>query len=114
MNLTGRPPLGLKGPKQKNGTKAGLEYMARVKMLPCVICGAAPPSDAHHVICGRYGTIKSSDYETIPLCKRHHQVGPNAIHNGKASWVGKYGPDHFYLDMVEGSISEGSLKDGKS
>ena len=78
--------------------------MARVKMLPCVICGAAPPSDAHHIICDRYGTTKSSDFETIPLCKRHHQVGPDAIHNGKASWVEKYGPDHSYLDMVKAQL----------
>lgn len=87
----------------KEGQKA-IEHMARVKMLPCVICGAAPPSDAHHVICDRYGTAKSSDYETIPLCKRHHQDGPDAIHNGKASWVEKYGPDHAYLDMVKAQL----------
>ena len=101
MNLTGRPPLGLKGPKKKNGTKVGRDYMARVKMLPCVICGAAPPSDAHHVICDRYGTSKASDFDTIPLCKNHHQIGPDAIHNGKASWVEKYGPDHAYIDIVK-------------
>lgn len=80
--------------------KAGLEHMRQVKMLPCIICGAAPPSDAHHCICDRYGTSKVSDFETIPLCKNHHQVGPDAIHNGKKSWVEKYGPDHSYLEQV--------------
>ena len=106
MNLTGRPPLGLKGPKKSRGTKAGRDYMARVKMLPCVICGAAPPSDAHHIICDRFGTTKASDFETIPLCKNHHQVGPDAIHNGKASWVEKYGPDHSYLNMVKQQLDK--------
>jgi hypothetical protein len=37
----------------------------------------------------------------IPLCKAHHQDGPDAIHNGKASWVEKYGEDHKYLPLVE-------------
>lgn len=74
--------------------------MARVKQLPCIICGAPPPSDAHHCICDRYGTKKVSDFETIPLCKQHHQDGPEAIHNGKKSWVEKHGPDHSYLEQV--------------
>jgi len=37
----------------------------------------------------------------IPLCKLHHQDGPDAIHNGKASWVEKYGDDYAYLPLVE-------------
>jgi hypothetical protein len=77
--------------------RAEQAYMLAVKRLPCCICGAPPPSDAHHTICGRYGSRKTSAYETIPLCKAHHQDGPDAIHNGKASWVAKYGPDTDYI-----------------
>jgi hypothetical protein len=101
MNLTGKGPIGLKQPKPERGTKAAKQHLLRVKSLPCVICGKPGPSDAHHVICDRYGSRKVSDFEVIPLCKNHHQDGPEAIHNGKASWVEKHGPDHAYLDLVQ-------------
>jgi len=106
MSLTGRGPLGLKKPKPERNTAKSREYMRRVKMLPCVICGAAPPSDAHHVICGRYGQNKTSDFDTIPLCKRHHQNGPEAIHNGKRSWVEKYGKDYDYIPEVKRMLGQ--------
>lgn len=89
--------------------KAGREHMARVKALPCVICGRPGPSDAHHVFHGRYGTRKASDMHVISLCKIHHQDGPDAIHNGKASWAAKYGFDYEYLpvvaDMLAGELT---------
>ena len=99
-------PLGLKSPKPVRGTAAAKRHLARVKSLPCVICQAPPPSDAHHVICGRYGSRKASDFDTIPLCKRHHQHGPEAIHNGKASWESKHGPDWGYLPLVRADLDD--------
>lgn len=101
MDLSGRGPLGLKQPKPERGTKAARAHIAAVKSLPCVICRRPGPSDAHHVICDRYGHHKVSDFDVIPLCKAHHQDGPEAIHNGKASWVEKHGPDHGYLPLVD-------------
>ena len=81
--------------------KDGIEYMSKVKMLPCAICGAPPPNDAHHVIHDRYSSRKASDFDTIPLCKAHHQNGPDAIHNGKETWREKYGPDHSYIEQTK-------------
>ena len=80
--------------------------MLRVKGLPCVICGRPPPSDAHHVFCDRYGQGKSSDFETIPLCKAHHQNGPEAIHQNKREWQENHGPDHGYLETVQEWLEE--------
>ena len=80
--------------------QAEAAHMARVKQLPCVICHRPGPSDAHHVIHDRYGSRKASDLHVIPLCKRHHQDGPDAIHNGKETWREKYGADHEYLPVV--------------
>ena len=105
MNLTGKPPLGLKAEKPEHGTKAAKEHLQSVKQLPCVICRKPGPSDAHHVICGRYGQTKASDFDVIPLCKQHHQDGPEAIHNGKRSWVAKHGPDYEYLETVRQWLS---------
>ena len=100
-DLAGRGPLGQKKPKAERGTAKARAHLARVKKLPCVICLKHGPSDAHHVICGRYGSAKASDFEVIPLCKAHHQDGPDAIHNGKESWFEKYGEDHKYLPLVD-------------
>jgi hypothetical protein len=55
---------------------------------------------------GRYGNRKAADTEVIPLCKAHHQDGPDAIHNGKLSWVAKYGPDYSYLPRVAAMLGE--------
>ena len=81
--------------------QAGLEHMARVKMLPCVICNAPPPNDAHHCYHDRYGTAKESDFDTIPLCKWCHQDGPLSVHRAKATWREMHGPDYSYLDRVK-------------
>ncbi len=98
MNITGQP---IREKPQKLTPKEiadGKEYMGYVKQLPCCICGRAGPSDAHHPICGRYGTRKAPDRDTVPLCKHHHQWGPEAIHNGKETWVSKHGPDTDYIE----------------
>lgn len=100
-DLAKRGPLGQKKPKAERGTAKARDHILRVKQLPCVVCLRHGPSDAHHVICGRYGSSKASDFEVIPLCKSHHQDGLDAIHNGKASWVEKYGADYAYLPLVE-------------
>lgn len=100
-DLAGRGPLGQKKPKAERGTAKARAHLACVKQLPCVICNKHGPSDAHHVFSNRFGSAKASDFEVIPLCKAHHQDGPDAIHNGKESWVEKYGADYDYLPLVE-------------
>lgn len=83
--------------------KAGREHMARVAQLPCVICGAWPVH-VHHVIHGRYGTRKASDFDVVPLCPSHHLDGPEAIHSGKLTWAAKHGPDYSYLPAVRDAV----------
>lgn len=84
--------------------QAGLAYMAAVKCLPCVICNAPPPSDAHHCFHGRYGAQKSSDFDTIPMCRWDHLDGPYAIHKNKKAWAEKHGPDYSYIPQVRAMI----------
>jgi hypothetical protein len=79
--------------------RAGKAHMAAVATLPCVICGSRPV-EVHHVICGRYGQRRASDFETIPLCPDHHRIGPDAIHTNKAAWEARHGPDWSYLPIV--------------
>jgi hypothetical protein len=54
-------------------SKAAKEHVGRVKSLPCALCGAHAPSDAHHILEGRIQGRRSSDWVTIPLCKSCHQ-----------------------------------------
>lgn len=49
------------------------EYLEWVRSLPCNICQAHPPSDAHHVT-GAGLSMKASDYHTIPLCHSCHMA----------------------------------------
>jgi len=76
------------------------EHMEAVKGLPCCACGAAPPSQAHHVT----GDKKPrSDWRVIPLCFDCHQ-GPRGYHADKRSWVERHGPDYGFLDMVKKTL----------
>lgn len=138
MKVAPRPPLGLKSDKPakkpRKGMrkvskkraqhrasqvgKDGLAYMAAVKQLPCVICRAPPPSDAHHCkskppanephayerlpAAGR----KSGDRDTIPLCHDGcHQEGPLAFHMGQRSWEARNGPDYQFIPSTRAAVA---------
>ena len=60
-------------------TASQRRHLAAVKSLPCGVCGAAEPSDAHHIEQGL-------QYLCIPLCKDCHQGSFNGIHGQKRIW----------------------------
>lgn len=62
------------------------EHVGRVKALPCAVCRASGPSDAHHILEGRIPGRKSPDWLTIPLCKDCHQGSFNGIHGQRRMW----------------------------
>lgn len=63
----------------KNLTNADREHFQLVKELPCGVCGAAGPSDAHHIEQGLH-------FLCIPLCKDCHQGSFNGIHGQARMW----------------------------
>lgn len=107
MNLTGRPiyqkgqatakkPKAMRkvSPKKashKAAEKAqgAHEHMAAVKALPCMACGRAGPSQAHHCTGDQQ---PRSDWRVIPLCYDCHQ-SPQGYHAAKRSWVARHGRD---------------------
>lgn len=118
-DLMRRPPLGQKQPrdtgpkprkplrqktpmkaKAKRRPRADARHIEAVKLLPCAVCGAQGPSDAHHSISKRYSQRRAPDAFCIPLCKRHHQDGPEAIHEDKAAWEARHGYDFTFLPEV--------------
>jgi hypothetical protein len=67
-------------------TKAERWHITRVKCLPCAVCGAHAPSDAHHILEGRTPGRRCSDFCVIPLCKDCHQDSRNGIHGQQFMW----------------------------
>jgi len=56
------------------------DHMLRVKSLPCSICNAPGPSDAHHIKQGLHFTA-------VALCKDCHQGSFNGWHGQKRMWI---------------------------
>ena len=64
----------------KNLTAAARAHIARVKDLPCSVCGEPGPSDAHHIKQGLHFT-------TVALCKDCHQGPVMGWHGQKRAWA---------------------------
>jgi len=54
------------------------QYVGLVKSLPCSVCDAPGPSDAHHV-------KQHRQYTVVALCRDCH-TGYNGWHGTKAFW----------------------------
>lgn len=64
---------------------AARNHLRRVKELPCSVCGAPGPSDAHHIREGVGMAQRNSDFLTIPLCKDCH-TNQDGIHGTRNLW----------------------------
>jgi len=54
-------------------------YLAWIRTLPCLVCGAKRGIEASHT--GPHGLgQKSPDTSAIPLCARHHRTGKDSYH----------------------------------
>jgi hypothetical protein len=60
-------------------TKRESAHIERVKSLPCSVCGAEGPSDAHEVKQGQW-------FSAVALCKDCHQGAENGLHGRRAMW----------------------------
>jgi hypothetical protein len=56
------------------------EHLARVKSLPCSVCGIPGPSAAHHV-------KQHSQYTCVALCYDCHQGSLLGWHGQKRAWA---------------------------
>jgi len=55
------------------------KYLAWIRTLPCLVCGASRGIEASHT--GPHGLgQKSPDTSAIPLCTRHHRTGKDSYH----------------------------------
>jgi hypothetical protein len=54
-------------------------HLARIKAMPCAVCGQAGPSEAHHI-------EQHKQYLCIPLCTDCHTGSHNGLHRLKRIW----------------------------
>jgi len=68
-------------PKPKPEFRRRVQHLAFIRLLPCVACGKAAPSEAAHVRTGTDGSVgrKPGDRYAVPLCPtchaKQHRVG---------------------------------------
>lgn len=55
------------------------KHLARIKSMPCSVCGAAGESEAHHI-------EQHKQYLCIPLCESCHRSSFNGIHGQARIW----------------------------
>jgi hypothetical protein len=54
-------------------------HLAKVKELPCSVCDASAPSEAHHIKQG-------SQYTCVALCEDCHRGSRNGLHGQRFMW----------------------------
>lgn len=64
---------------KKAPTKAEAEHIARIKDMPCGVCEAPGPSEAHELRQGEWFT-------SVPLCSDCHRGSFNGIHGQQRIW----------------------------
>lgn len=61
-------------------TRSERAHIARIKAQPCIVCEAAPPSEAHEIEQGLW-------FLSLPLCADCHRGSHNGIHGRKSIWT---------------------------
>ena len=61
-------------------TAAERRHIGRVKELPCSVCDAPPPSEAHHI-------KQRLQYCTVALCSECHRDNIMGWHGEKRAWL---------------------------
>lgn len=67
-------------------------HLNRVRELPCLICGADPAGDPHHLkrVPGARGMgMKTPDRYAVPLCRPHHEA--IEVVGDDVAWLGDRG-----------------------
>ncbi len=63
----------------KSITSSERIHLGRVKSLPCSVCDAPPPCDAHHINQGQH-------FSAVALCKSCHQGALLGLHGQRQMW----------------------------
>jgi hypothetical protein len=97
----------MKRTSKKKASKAWKDdpkHLARVRELPCVICGKWGETEAHHPRNGTGMGLKAPDREAVALCSSHHRTGGPGIAfhaTGRADWEEQWGTQ---ADLTERTL----------
>jgi hypothetical protein len=69
----------MRSKNHKSMTAAERRHIGAVKLLPCSVCDAAGPSDAHHI-------EQELHFAVIALCKECHQGPVLGWHGQRTAW----------------------------
>lgn len=84
---------------KKRASKEERAYMGMVAELGCLICGGIP--EIHHNTKNRGYGAKSSNYDIIPICYKHHRGEEGIHHIGVKTWEAKYGDQDDLVNQVK-------------
>ena len=70
----------MRSKNSKSLTVADRAHIERVKSLPCSVCDAHGPSDAHHIKQGQH-------FSVVALCKECHQGSVLGLHGQRRAWA---------------------------
>jgi len=89
---------------KRRSTKAERDYMGRVAELGCVVCQM--PANVHHKTGGTGMGQRAGNYDTFPLCGRHHQHGGHgiALHAGIKTWEESYGTESYHVAETQRAL----------
>lgn len=77
-------------------------HLARVKSLPCSVCDASGPSEAHHVKQG-------NQYTCVALCESCHRGALMGWHGQKRMWALKKMDELDALNVTIERLTKGGL-----
>ena len=84
--------------------KAEKEHLRRVAEMGCYVCSR--PAEIHHIRHQTGLAMRSSSYETIPLCEIHHRLGKVSVHLGKKEFIKRYGTEQQILAEIRRRLNE--------
>ena len=70
----------MRSKNSKSLTVSERAHILRVKFLPCSVCDAPGPSDAHHIKQGQH-------FSVVALCKECHQGSVLGLHGQRRAWA---------------------------
>ena len=84
--------------------KAEKEQLRRVAEMGCYVCSR--PAEIHHIRHQTGLAMRSSSYETIPLCEILHRLGKVSVHLGKKEFIKRYGTEQQILAEIRRRLNE--------
>ena len=95
--------------KKKLKTKAEKERLEIIGNMPCYACFQdfkEVQSEVHHIRKQTGLGLRSSHFDTIPLCYSHHRTGKVSVHLNKKEFEKRYGTELEILKLVNIEIEK--------